>query len=48
MQIEWESFDALRERVNQEWRSLPAVADVISQTLKEAVHEAVLKLNNRQ
>ena len=48
LQVEWESFDALRERVNQEWRSLPPVADVISQTLKEAVHEAVLKLGDRQ
>jgi nicotinamide phosphoribosyltransferase len=32
--VQWESFDALRARVEREWTSLPPTADVLSPSLK--------------
>ena len=32
--LEWDDFDAMRQRVAEEWQGLPKVADNISATLK--------------
>eukprot|EP00195_Chlamydomonas_chlamydogama_P007155 CAMPEP_0202896810 /NCGR_PEP_ID=MMETSP1392-20130828/5728_1 /ASSEMBLY_ACC=CAM_ASM_000868 /TAXON_ID=225041 /ORGANISM="Chlamydomonas chlamydogama, Strain SAG 11-48b" /LENGTH=503 /DNA_ID=CAMNT_0049582287 /DNA_START=382 /DNA_END=1893 /DNA_ORIENTATION=+ len=33
----WDDFDTVRQRVNQEWSSLPKVADNISRSLKQKI-----------
>ncbi|KAL4549846.1 hypothetical protein Ndes2526B_g04833 [Nannochloris sp. 'desiccata'] len=33
--LQWETFDQLRERVEQEWGALPKTADVVAESLKK-------------
>lgn len=42
--VEWESFDALRERVEREWSALPKTADVVAESLKKKKAEIGARL----
>ena len=42
-QVDWEDFDALRKRVNDEWHALPPTADVISPPLRDKMRVVAAK-----
>ena len=37
--LQWEDFDAMRERVAEEWQALPKKSDNISATLKAKIKQ---------
>ena len=44
LQMEWEMFSNIKQRVAQEWRELPPTADVLSQPLKEKIKEVTSRM----
>ncbi|GAB4816246.1 hypothetical protein N2152v2_003292 [Parachlorella kessleri] len=47
VQVEWEDFDTLRQRVQREWEALPPTADVVSPGLKAKRERAVAQLHSK-
>ncbi len=45
LQVGWESFDAMRRRVRDEWRRQPPNAEVISQELQTKTAQTIQHLN---
>jgi hypothetical protein len=41
LQVEWETFDELRGRINKEWRNQPPSADTISAELAAKVQAVI-------
>ena len=44
LQMEWEMFSSLKQRVAREWRELPPTAEVLSQPLKEKIKEVTSRM----
>ena len=44
LQMEWEMFSDIKQRVAREWRKLPPTADVLSQPLKEKIKEVTSRM----
>ena len=45
--LQWEEFDALRERVAREWGALPQTADVWSPSLRQLRAEVGARLRGK-
>ena len=48
LQVDWEKFSTLRQRVNRQWHALPKTADVLSQPLKHKVKTVTARLREPQ
>ena len=44
LQMKWEMFSNLKQRVAREWRELPPTADVLSQRLKDKIKEVTSRM----
>ena len=44
-QVEWESFDAMKVRIRDEWQRQPPTAEVISQELQDKTARTIEQLN---